>query len=237
MTDEHTTDHTPVTRRDLHEQNIDKVFPERSRGDLVRVEHGKLEFANMTEMMNAAKMLSMATVTLPQWLRGNPGDCFVILGKALHWGFEISAVASQIYKTVSKSGVERIEHQAQLVNALILSRAKLARRPRYMFSGEGESRRCTCTVYIRGEEKPFVYESPPISQISPKNSPLWATDPDQQLAYYSIRAWAKRHSPETLLGARAARARRAHGGAPSAARASRRRQQWGARRRLLRVRH
>jgi len=33
-----------------------------------------------------------------------------------------------------------------------------------------------------------------------KNSPLWKSDPDQQLGYYSARSWARRHFPELLLG-------------------------------------
>ena len=49
-----------------------------------------------------------------------------------------------------------------------------------------------------GEEVPL--ESPEIGKIQPKNSPLWKTDPDQQLGYYTIRAWARRHRPDVLLG-------------------------------------
>lgn len=42
--------------------------------------------------------------------------------------------------------------------------------------------------------------SPPLGQITVKNSPLWKTDPDQQLAYYTGRSWARRYAPEMLLG-------------------------------------
>ena len=46
----------------------------------------------------------------------------------------------------------------------------------------------------------LIYSSPRVGQITPKNSPLWKSDPDQQLCYYSIRAWARRHMPGVLLG-------------------------------------
>ena len=49
-----------------------------------------------------------------------------------------------------------------------------------------------------GEE--IIYTSPPVKQIPVKNSPLWKGDPQQQLGYYSARAWARRHFPELLLG-------------------------------------
>jgi hypothetical protein len=42
--------------------------------------------------------------------------------------------------------------------------------------------------------------SPKLKDISPKRSPLWQTDPDQQLGYYARRSWARRHKPSILLG-------------------------------------
>src|SRR4029077_15110442 len=44
------------------------------------------------------------------------------------------------------------------------------------------------------------YKSPRIADIQPKNSPLWKSDPGQQLAYYCLRAFARRWCPETILG-------------------------------------
>jgi hypothetical protein len=36
--------------------------------------------------------------------------------------------------------------------------------------------------------------------IEAQNSPLWKNDPDQQLFYYSSRAFCRRHFPDVLLG-------------------------------------
>jgi hypothetical protein len=44
------------------------------------------------------------------------------------------------------------------------------------------------------------YTSPPRGRITPQNSPLWKTDPDQQQFYYSARALCRRHFPDVLLG-------------------------------------
>ena len=39
-----------------------------------------------------------------------------------------------------------------------------------------------------------------IKTIKTRNSPLWTQDPEQQLAYYTKRAWARLYCPEVLLG-------------------------------------
>ena len=40
------------------------------------------------------------------------------------------------------------------------------------------------------------YESPEIGKIPTKNSPLWKSDPAQQLFYFAARSLARRHFPD-----------------------------------------
>jgi len=56
------------------------------------------------------------------------------------------------------------------------------------------------TAKFRGESEDRAVSSPPFNAITIKNSPLWKTDPDQQLYYYTIRVWARRYVPEILMG-------------------------------------
>lgn len=192
------TEETPVTKRDLIEQKIEKVFPSPSG---VRVaESGALAYANMSEVIEAAKMMSMSGAMIPPWLQGNPGACWAILIQASHWGFEPVAVARMAYEVTDKEGRKQVSYMSQLLHALIEARAPLKRRLRFEYAGEGETRACTCTGHIRGEVDPLEYTSPPLAKITPKRSPLWSSDPDQQLAYYSSRAWARRYCPDVLLG-------------------------------------
>ncbi len=44
------------------------------------------------------------------------------------------------------------------------------------------------------------YTSPKFVTINPKNSPLWKNDPDQQLFYFSVRSFARRHFPDVMMG-------------------------------------
>jgi hypothetical protein len=51
---------------------------------------------------------------------------------------------------------------------------------------------------IDGDE--LEYTTPAIGSITTKNSPLWKSDPQQQLGYFAARSWARRHTPEVILG-------------------------------------
>jgi hypothetical protein len=53
---------------------------------------------------------------------------------------------------------------------------------------------------LKGDKQPFEYTTPPLRLITPKQSPLWASDPKRQLSYYARRAWARLFTPGVLLG-------------------------------------
>jgi hypothetical protein len=52
---------------------------------------------------------------------------------------------------------------------------------------------------LRGEQRPRVLELL-LVQASVRNSPLWATDPKQQLAYLAVKRWSRLYSPDVILG-------------------------------------
>lgn len=52
---------------------------------------------------------------------------------------------------------------------------------------------------IKGESEPRVLELL-MEQASVRNSPLWATDPKQQLGYLAAKRWARLHTPDVILG-------------------------------------
>ncbi len=155
---------------------------------------------NMGELLEFAKLMSVSSFCVRPKFRGNPGACLGVALQAFRCGGDPFAWANKAYITTNKAGEEQIGYEAQLVHAVVNSSAVLQRRLRPSYEGEGTARRCKVVGFVKGETEPLEYLSPPISQIGVKNSPLWTSDPDQQLFYYSTRAWARRHVPEILLG-------------------------------------
>src|SRR5690606_16568467 len=56
---------------------------------------------------------------------------------------------------------------------------------------------CRCT--LRGESKPREVQVM-MAQAYPRFSTQWATDPQQQITYLAVRKWARRNTPDVILG-------------------------------------
>ncbi len=148
---------------------------------------------NLGEVVRFAEVMCKADIALPKHLRGNAGACMAVAMQALEWQMSPFAVASKSY---SVNGT--IAYEAQLIAAVVNTRSGIKGRLKYTFNGTGSDMTCTVTGTLDGEE--CEYTSPPIGSIPTKNSPLWKSDPQQQLGYFSARSWARRHCPEVLLG-------------------------------------
>lgn len=148
---------------------------------------------NLGEVVRFAEVMCKADIALPKHLRGNAGACMAVAMQALEWQMSPFAVASKSY---SVNGT--IAYEAQLIAAVVNTRSGIKGRLKYVFEGDGPAMTCTVTGTLDGED--CTYTSPTIGSITTKNSPLWKSDPQQQLGYFSARSWARRHCPEVLLG-------------------------------------
>lgn len=157
---------------------------------------GGVAFANMAQVMEFAKMIAISGVAVPKHLRGNPGACLGVTIQAIEWRMSPYAVANKSY-----SVNDRLAYEAQLIHAVVLSRGPIKGRPKVEYRNEGDKRRCKVSVELSDAPGQWVeYESPEIGKIPTKNSPLWKSDPDQQLFYFSARSLARRHFPDVILG-------------------------------------
>jgi hypothetical protein len=155
---------------------------------------GGLGFANMEGAMQFAKYMAISQFAVPKHLRGNPGACLAITIQAVEWKMSPFAVANKSY-LVS----DRLAYESQLVQAVVLQRAPIVGRFNVTFAGDGDKRTCTVTADLK-DGGVRGYTSPEIGKIPVKNSPLWKSDPDQQLFYYAGRNLCRRHFPDVLLG-------------------------------------
>jgi len=153
----------------------------------------KIAPQNLAEVVKFAEVMCRADIALPKHLRGNAGACMAVALQALDWQMNPFAVAGKSYQV---NGT--IAYEAQLIAAVVNTRSGIKGRLKYAYEGSGNDMTCTVTGTLDGEE--YSYTSPPIGSITPKNSPLWKTDPQQQLGYFSARSWARRYTPEVILG-------------------------------------
>lgn len=210
-------DATPITKRDLVEQNIDKVFPNGSlsgeeAASPSAVPATRPTFGVSTVEMDASKMMAMGAPITPVWLRANPGACWHIIQLSKQWTkfdartnswvhYSPTVICQNMFVVKSeKTGEENVGYTSMFIAALIDSFGPLKSHLRFTYSGEGQQRRCKVEATLRGEQEPHSYETPQLGTITPKRSPLWQSDPDRQLAYYARRAWARLYTPGVLLG-------------------------------------
>lgn len=185
MTDETQNLPAPVDNADL-----------RARAGAVQIHGGAMVPKNLAEVMEFGQLMAKAGPMVGKAFRGQPGACVAITMQAMQWGMSPFAVSQKAYVTN-----DSIAYEAQLVTAVINAHAPVQERPQYEYRGEnGKTRQCIITATLKGDSKPSVYTSPEVSRITTKNSPLWKTDEDQQLGYYSIRAWARKYCPEIIMG-------------------------------------
>jgi len=161
-------------------------------GQLFRPQTGR-ELTDMANMMAGAKFM------VKDIYRDNPGACLGLIAICAPYGLNPLQVSWKTYKA-SKAEDAPIAFEAQVIVAMVNASGVVRGGLRYRYEGEGQSRSCIASGLLPGSDDALEVHSPMLSQITVKNSPLWKADPDQQLAYYTGRSWARRYKPEMLLG-------------------------------------
>lgn len=177
----------------------------------------------MERVYKFADMMAQGVATVPLHLQGKQADCFAVALQAFGWEMNPFAVAQKTH--VTQGGA--LGYEAQLVNAVVITRAPIKNRPDYEFLGDwskilgkveerkgasggkyyvatwkpedevglGIVVRCT----LKGESEPRTVQVM-MSQAWPRFSTQWATDPQQQISYLAVRKWARRFTPDVILG-------------------------------------
>lgn len=152
-----------------------------------------------SEAMQMAEIMARMEMGVAPHFRGMVADCFDFITRMSEYGFNPISCSWFTYRA-SKDNAAPLAYEAKLIVAIINRAAPLKGRLEYQYSGEGQHLSCVVSGTTRHGEQVLTYESPSLGSIYPKNSPLWKSDPKQQLAYYSARAFVRRHFPEVLFG-------------------------------------
>ena len=178
------------------------VVPQEANGDLpaaygpatgtaAMVLHGD----SLDRMLRMADVMSTAAVTVPQHFRGKPGDCLAVIMQATQWGMNPFAVAQKTHVINGALGYE-----AQLVNAVVQQSGAINGRFHYEHRGDGATVECRVGAIPRGETEIVWGEWLSAAHVTTKNSPLWKTNPRQQLGYLQVKNWARAYAPGAILG-------------------------------------
>lgn len=159
----------------------------------------------MTRVNDLAMVMAQAHVTVPKHLQGSVGDCFAVILQSMQWGMNPFAVAQ---KTHLVNGV--LGYEAQLVNAVITTRAPVTGRLQFEWYGDWAKvngkedksfeRGVRVWATIIGEDEPRMLDIS-MGQVGPvRNSPMWVADPRQQLAYLATKRWSRLYAPDVIMG-------------------------------------
>lgn len=160
---------------------------------------------SMDKMLKFSQMMATSKITIPKHLQGNAGDCFAIVMQAMQWGMNPFAVAQ---KTHLVNGI--LGYEAQLVNAVINSRAPITTRLNYEWFGDwskvngktsnSDDVGVIVSATMKGETEPRTLSISMAQVGTVRNSPLWVNDPRQQLAYLATKRWSRLYCPDVILG-------------------------------------
>ena len=154
-----------------------------------------MDVTTMESLMRVADLMASGRSTVPVHLQGNPSDCMAVVMQSVQWGMNPFAVAQKTHIVNGHLGYE-----AQLVNAVVQSSNAIVGRFHYEFKGNSPGMECRVGAILRGESDITWGEWMNENKVTTKNSPLWKTNPKQQLAYLQCKNWARLYSPGSILG-------------------------------------
>lgn len=154
-----------------------------------------LDAKSMESAMAIAEVMSKSKVTVPQHLQGQQGDCMAIVLQSMNWGMNPFAVAQKTHIVNGALGYE-----AQLVNAVVSSQGFIKGTFKYEYKGEGNQLECRVGAIIKGDTKITWGEWLRITDVKIQNSPLWKTNPRQQMGYLQCKNWTRLYCPAAILG-------------------------------------
>lgn len=150
-----------------------------------------LEDQNFDKLWRMAEALANSALSIPRELKGNVGDCLAIVTQAMIWGLNPFSVAQKAHVINGKLGYE-----AQLVNAVVMQSGAIVGSFHYEHQGDA----CRVGAVLRGEQSITWGEWLAASTVTTKNSPLWKTNPKQQMGYLQVKNWGRSYAPGAILG-------------------------------------
>jgi len=163
---------------------------------------------SLAKLQAFAEQMALSRVAIPSHLVGKPADCLAVALQAVQWGMNPYSVAQKT--SVVNGG---LCFEAQLVSAIVSSSNVISSRFKFEYAGPWDKYRpgernptaekglCVRVgAVLAGEKEKTWGEWLYLEFIKVRNSPLWTTNPKQQIAYLAVKYWARLHASDVILG-------------------------------------
>lgn len=169
------------------------------------------------------------THAIPAHLAGKPADCMAIVMQAMQWGMNPYAVAQKTHLVNGVLGYEAQLVNAVIASSSAIHGRfhyryggdweRCTRTQEVTREKHGKNGKYNVTERVRGwtdedeiglfvqvgailrGESEITWGEPLyLSGVVTRNSPLWVSNPKQQIAYLGVKYWARLYCPEVILG-------------------------------------
>lgn len=184
----------------------------------------------LQQLKDFADMMSNSSISVPAHFVGKPADCMAVVMQAMQWGMNPYAVAQKTHLINGVLGYEAQLVNAVISSSNVIqgrfhyryegdwskcskTKEETVQRPAKGGGTYGKTERvkgwtdadeeglsvCVGAV-LRGETEITWGEPVYFSGVVTRNSPLWVSNPKQQIAYLGVKYWSRLYCPEVILG-------------------------------------
>ncbi|HAZ78274.1 MAG TPA: enterohemolysin [Enterobacteriaceae bacterium] len=210
-------------------ENTNIITAEQQAPNTISASNAIFNVQALGQLTAVANLMADAQVTVPAHLAGKPADCMAIVMQAMQWGMNPYAVAQKTHLVNGQLGYEAQLVNAVITSSSAIhgrfhyryggdwerctrtkevSREKTGKNGKYTsiervrdWTDEDEiGLYIEVGAILRGESE-ITWDKPLyLSQVVTRNSPLWVSKPDQQIAYLGVKYWARLYCPHVILG-------------------------------------
>lgn len=210
-------------------ENTNIITAEQQTPNTISASNAIFNVQALGQLTAFANLMADSSVTVPAHLAGKPADCMAIVMQAMQWGMNPYAVAQKTHLVNGVLGYEAQLINAVIASSSAIrgrfhyryggnwelctrtrevTREKNGKNGKYQvtervrdWTDEDEiGLYVEVGAILRGESEITWGEPIYLSGIVTRNSPLWVSNPKQQIAYLGVKYWGRLYCPEVILG-------------------------------------
>lgn len=210
-------------------ENTNIITSEQQAPNTISASNAIFNVQALGQLTAFANLMADSQVTVPAHLAGKPADCMAIVMQAMQWGMNPYAVAQKTHLVNGVLGYEAQLINAVIASSSAIrgrfhyryggewERCTRTREVTKEKNGKNGKYQVTERVrdwtdedeiglyvevgaILRGEDEITWGEPIYLSGVVTRNSPLWVSNPKQQIAYLGVKYWGRLYCPEVILG-------------------------------------